>query len=92
MRDLVCKIPLLARALGLKAAMPSARATIGYLVYNEGPLISYVIKKSSFFTPLLCNHIKINLKQHKSGTYMKVREGRESGHDDVILFRGGFES
>ena len=31
----VCKIPLLARALGLiKAARPSARATIGYLVYN----------------------------------------------------------
>ena len=30
---LVCKIPLLARALGLKAR-PSARATIGYLVYN----------------------------------------------------------
>ena len=31
----VCKIPLLARALGLKAATrPSARATIGYLVYN----------------------------------------------------------
>ena len=27
-----CKIPLLARALGLKAR-PSARATIGYLVY-----------------------------------------------------------
>ena len=33
----VCKIPLLARALGLKAAArPSARATIGYLVYNTG--------------------------------------------------------
>ena len=32
---LVCKIPLLARALGLKAkARPSARATMGYLVYN----------------------------------------------------------
>ena len=33
---LVCKIPLLARALGLKAecARPSARATIGYLVYK----------------------------------------------------------
>ena len=30
----VCKIPLLARALGLKAARPSTRATIGYLVYN----------------------------------------------------------
>ena len=32
----VCKIPLLARALGLKAAAarPSARATIGYLVYK----------------------------------------------------------
>ena len=30
---IVCKIPLLARALGLKAR-PSARATIGYLVYN----------------------------------------------------------
>ena len=30
---LVCKKPLLARALGLKA-MPSARATIGYLVYE----------------------------------------------------------
>ena len=31
----VCMIPLLARALGLKAATrPSARATIGYLVYN----------------------------------------------------------
>ena len=29
----VCKIPLLARALGLKAARPSTRATIGYLVY-----------------------------------------------------------
>ena len=33
-KSLVCKIPLLARALGLKAARPSARATIGYLVYN----------------------------------------------------------
>ena len=33
---LVCKIPLLARALGLKAApRPSACATIGYLVYNR---------------------------------------------------------
>ena len=32
---LVCKIPLLARAIGLKAARPSARATIGYLVYND---------------------------------------------------------
>ena len=32
----VCKKPLLARALGLKAkaAKPSARETIGYLVYN----------------------------------------------------------
>ena len=30
----VCKIPLLARALGLAAARPSARATIGYLVYK----------------------------------------------------------
>ena len=30
---LVCKIPLLARALGRKAR-PSARATIGYLVYK----------------------------------------------------------
>ena len=30
---LVCKIPLLARALGLKAR-PSARATIGYLASN----------------------------------------------------------
>ena len=33
--EFVCKIPLLARALGLKAAArPSARATIGYLVYK----------------------------------------------------------
>ena len=33
---IVCKIPLLARALGLKAdARPSARVTIGYLVYNK---------------------------------------------------------
>ena len=36
--SLVCKIPLLARALGLKAehaaTRPSARATIGYLVYK----------------------------------------------------------
>ena len=32
---IICKIPLLARALGLKAVTrPSARATIGYLVYN----------------------------------------------------------
>ena len=31
----VCKIPLLARALGLAAAKPSARATIGYLAYNK---------------------------------------------------------
>ena len=33
---IVCKIPLIARALGLKAeaARPSARATIGYLVYK----------------------------------------------------------
>ena len=31
---LVCKIPLLARAPGLAAARPSARATIGYLVYK----------------------------------------------------------
>ena len=30
----VCKIPLLARALGLKAR-PSARATIGYRVYKK---------------------------------------------------------
>ena len=30
----VCKILLLARALGLKAARPSALATIGHLVYN----------------------------------------------------------
>ena len=30
---IVCKIPLLARALGLSAARPSARATIGYIVY-----------------------------------------------------------
>ena len=32
---LVCKIPLLARALGIKAEQPlgQARATIGYLVY-----------------------------------------------------------
>ena len=30
---LICKIPLLARAPGL-TARPSARATIGYLVYN----------------------------------------------------------
>ena len=29
--SIVCKIPLLARA---RAARPSARATIGYLVYN----------------------------------------------------------
>ena len=33
-KRVVCKIPLLARALGL-AARPSARATIGYLVYNK---------------------------------------------------------
>ena len=35
---IVCKIPLLARALGPKAyaaARPSARATIGYLVYKS---------------------------------------------------------
>ena len=32
-RCFVCKIPLLARALGLKAR-PSARATLGYLIYN----------------------------------------------------------
>ena len=31
----VCKIPLFARALGLKAARPSARATIGYIVYKS---------------------------------------------------------
>ena len=31
--SVVCKIPLLARVLGLKAR-PSARATIGYLVYK----------------------------------------------------------
>ena len=31
----VCKIPFLTRALGQKAAArPSARATIGYLVYK----------------------------------------------------------
>ena len=31
---IVYNIPLLARALGLKADRPSARATIGYLVYK----------------------------------------------------------
>ena len=35
-RGLVCKIALLARALGPKAARPSARATIGYHVYKRG--------------------------------------------------------
>ena len=39
---LVCKIPLLARALGLKAeaARPSARATIEFLVYKRFALTS----------------------------------------------------
>ena len=31
----VCKIPLLARRTRPKAARPSARATIGYLVYKR---------------------------------------------------------
>ena len=35
--ELVCKIPLLARALGLKAEQPlgQERATIGYIVYKS---------------------------------------------------------
>ena len=37
----VCKIPLLARALGLKAR-PSARATIGYLVYKLSLVFHYL--------------------------------------------------
>ena len=34
---IACKIPLLARAFGMRAeaARPSARATIGYLVYKS---------------------------------------------------------
>ena len=43
---IVCKIPLLARALGLKAARPSARATIGYLVYNRNDFISGSLKSN----------------------------------------------
>ena len=34
-RIVVCKLLLLERALGQKAARPSARATMGYLVYKS---------------------------------------------------------
>ena len=41
-----CKIPLLARALGLNAARPSARATIGYLVYKVILPTTYTLANS----------------------------------------------
>ena len=48
----VCKIPLLVRALGLKAeaARPSARATIGYLVYKASLRAGKTLFWSTMYT------------------------------------------
>ena len=51
----VCKIPLLARALGLKAARPSARATIWYLVYNFDRLTCGAAEHPSSFNWFFIN-------------------------------------
>ena len=58
----VCKVPLLARAFGLKAARPSARETIGYIVYNDN-----VIFQLSEVGVWLCIVCKILLFAHALG-------------------------
>ena len=69
----VCKVLLLARALGLKAehaaARPSARATIGYLVYNivcckicdrKSESANFIKYASLMFAFLICATLKIS--------------------------------
>ena len=72
---LVCKISLLTRALGLKAAAairPSARATIGYLVYNVHPQIFVYMIKTFYFTgfQFLMNGINLNTESVSNKFYV----------------------
>ena len=70
----ICNISLITCALGLKAARPSARATIGYLVYNRG--------KSTFFT---AGHLLVYAASEKDLS-VNVNKSFNSNEQCEILF------
>ena len=73
---LVCKIPLLARALGLKARA-SARATIGYIVYKSTSK-ALMVRKFTILLQLRCNKNRIQLFARDKWLYARYLCSRDA--------------
>ena len=62
----VCKIPLLARR-----TRPSARATIGYLVYKSYVYIDELLRTNNKFNTGILLKIKFHLHQHENDLFYR---------------------
>ena len=85
---LVCKIPLLARALGLKAehtaARPSARATIGYLVHKHITRFNEILNSLQQWINICNDKLKYRICICMERKSEQIKFHREKHHSPYI--------